>query len=197
MGRRSTDGTLAQQRDALRSRGHRKVKAVVANDSLPDFERQLKQQMLCYLKAGGFSNAYCAEAFDVSRATIDRWLADEELNLRAQIAEISANYIAAGVTMMQSYLIEIVEGLMDVFRTTEDENVAVKIGFEMLDRLGVSKVNKSESAVAATLKQQSEVDIVDKTGLLELVKKAPPNVQQAMAQRSEELLALAQEHGDA
>jgi transcriptional regulator with XRE-family HTH domain len=197
MARRSTAGTLAQQRETLKRRGHKKVKTVTSHEALPDFERRLKQQMLAHLKAGGFSTTYCADALGVSKATIDRWLADEDLALRKDIEEISANYIAAGVTLMQGYLIEIVESLMDVFRTTEDEQLAVKIGLEILDRLGVSKVNKSESVTAATLRQQSEVDIVDKTGILETVRNAPPNVQARMAEHAESLLAMAQEHADA
>ena len=191
---RSSNGTLEKQREALKRRGHRKVKVVSAEETLPDFERHLKQQMVCYLKAGGFSTAYCADALDVGKATIERWLADDKLKMREQVAKIQADYISAGVTLIQSYLIEIVESLMDIFRTTPDEQLAVKIGLEMLDRLGVSKVNKSESVTAATLKQQSEVDIVDKTGILETMRKAPPEVQQAMAKRAEELVAMAQEH---
>lgn len=198
MARKNTAGTIEQQRETIRrrSRGKARVSEVKSDVKLDDFERTLKQQMLCYLKAGGFSNTYCKDALGVARSTIGAWLDDESLGLREKIAKHHAEMIAAGVTMMQSYLVEIVEGLMQIFRESEDEKLAKEIGFEMLDRLGVTKVNKSESVTANTIKQTHEVDIVDKTGLVGMAKNAPPHVQAAMAERAAELLALASEHAE-
>lgn len=192
---RST-GTLEQQRERLKKRGHRKVRSISGDAALPDFERQLKQRVFVYLKAGGFSNTYCADALGISTTTVDSWLADEELKLKAEIAKVSADYIEAGVTMIQSYILEIVESLMDIFRTTEDEKLAKEIGFEMLSLVGIVKANKSESVSTRTIKQQHEVDVIDKTGLVAIAKNAPPEVQAAMARQVEELVAIAQEHAE-
>lgn len=198
MARKNGAGTLDEQRESIRrrGRGRARVKEVRAGVTLEDFERTLKQQMLCYLKAAGFSNTYCKDALGVARSTIQEWLDDESLHLRDKISKISADMISAGVTMMQTYLVEIIEGLMQIFRETEDEKIAKEIGFEILDRLGISKVNKSEAVSANLIRKKSEVDITDKTGLVAMAKNAPPHVQAAMAERAAELVALAEEHAE-
>jgi hypothetical protein len=86
------------------------------------------------------------------------------------------------------------EGLMEIFRTTEDEKIAKEIGFEFLDRFGITKVNKSASVVESTNVQR--VEITDTTGLLKQAENAPPHVQAEMAAAMDKLLALGSEYGD-
>lgn len=177
-----------------RRRGRARSREVVSNESLDDFERRLKQEFLCYLKAGGFSHSYCADALGIARSTVTSWLDDEELNLRAKIEKTREQMTVAGVELIQSYLIEIIEVEMTLMRETDDEGLASKIGFELLDRIGIAKINKSESVTAATLREQREVDITDKTGLLALAKGAPPHVQAKMAEAAADLVGMMQEH---
>lgn len=192
---RKNAGTLAEQRDEIKrkyKRGRRTdAKVVRADTDLDDFEREIKQTLCCYFKAQDFSYSYMAEALEVSPHTVKKWFADNEW-MREKVIEIRADLVGGAVKYMKTYVLEIIEGLMHIFRTTDSESIAKEIGFEMLDRLGISKVNKSESAVAKTLRE--EHDITDKTGLLALAKNAPPHVQAAMAQRMEEILALGSEY---
>lgn len=187
-------GTLEQQRESVIRRGRAANKEITADASLVDVERRMKQETLVLLKAAGFSHTYCADALGVARSTITAWLADEDLNLSDKIEKTHEKMIASTVKLMQSYSLEIVQMLMDIARTTDNEERAVKIGFEILDRLGLAKVNKSESISAATVREEREVNIVDRTGILEVAKHAPPEVQAALASRVEDLIALASEH---
>lgn len=197
MARKKGTGTLEEQRqDIIRAvRRGRRVRTVKSDGSLQEYERAAKQQMLCYLKASSFSNKYCADALEVAPSTIQAWMDDPSLKLRDQIAQISANMTAAGVALIQSYQIELIEGLMQIFRETDDEKLAKEIAFELLDRIGITKVNKSESVVSGQINQTRRVEITDTSGIAEIAKKAPPEVQAAMAEQASRLLALAQEHG--
>jgi hypothetical protein len=186
-------GTLDQQRERFErryKRGNRRFSEVRSPDAMEDFERLLKQTQLCYLKAQGLSHRYCADALGVSTTTITEWLADEKLNLRKTIQDLQANMLDSAMTFVEQSLIEIADGLLEIFRTTEDEKLAKEIGFEFFDRFGFTKVNKSESVV----RNRQQVDITDKTGIADIARKAPPNVQQALAQKASEIVALASEH---
>lgn len=186
-------GTLESQRanfERRYKRGHRKFNTVTAPEKLEDFERLLKQRHLCYLKAQGLSHAYCADALGVSTTTITNWLADEKLKLKDSVAEIQKDMLGSAMVFVEQSLIEIADGMLEIWRTTANEELAVKIGFEFFDRFGFTKVSRSESIV----KNRQTVDITDKTGLLDLARSAPPNVQQEMAKKASDLLALASEH---
>jgi hypothetical protein len=192
-------GTLAQQRSAFEQRylrGRRGKQEITSPALMTEFDRLLKQERLCFLKASDFSHTYCADALGVSRSTITEWLADEQLKLGERIAEISASMTQSAVAYIESCLVEIADALMEIFRTTTDEKLAKEIGFEMMDRMGLSKVNKSESIVSGTVKQKKQVELTDSTGVVELARGAPPEVLQQMAQHMESLVALAQEHGE-
>lgn len=194
MPRKNSAGTLDDQRVNIRARGRKRLVEKVAGETLSEFERNLKQEMLCYLVAAGMSRTYCADALGVARSTITGWLDDDELKLRERAAALNDNMLKAGVNMIQTYVLEIIEALMDIFRTTQDEAVAVKIGFEMLDRLGISKIQKVEANRRVT--QTHEVEFSDKRGVISAVKNAPPEVQSAMAEMAERMVAIAQEHGE-
>lgn len=194
---RKTDGTLDQQRARIRAeykRGRIQGREITGDASLSEVERQIKQEICCYLKAQDFSYAYMADALGVSRSTVKNWFSDSKLGLPVKVAKIRADFVSGALKLMKTYAIEIIETQMQIMRTTDDEALAVKIGFELLDRLGISKVSKSESISAQTLRNESEIDIVDRTGLLALAQKAPPHVQAKMAEQMEDMLSLAREH---
>lgn len=196
---RKSSGTLEEQRNRIKreyKRGSRNYggTTVATNASLDETERYIKQEICCYLKAQDFSYTYMADALGVHKNTIRGWFADPELNLMGRVVEIREDLINGAIKYMKTYLIEIIETLMETMRTTNDEKIVVQIGLELLDRMGISKVNKSESATAKTVRQESAFEITDKTGLLERAKHAPPHVQAKMAEAAENLISLATEH---
>lgn len=197
MARKDGAGTLEDQREALRkkaSRGRTRNKALTSPESMEEFERRAKQEMLCYFKASDFSHTYCADALGVSRSTITAWLDDDELALRPKIEKLRKDMTTAAVMLVQTYAVEIVEMQMQIIRETDDEKLASEIGFKLLDRIGIAPVNKSESITAKTITQKDEVEITDRTGLLERTRGAPPEVQARLAAMTEDMLSLAREH---
>jgi hypothetical protein len=84
---------------------------------------------------------------------------------------------------------------MEIVRSTDDDKVAIQAGCELLDRIGLTKVTRSES-IGATI-NRNEVDITDTTGLVDYLKDAPPELAQRAAQQMEDLLAMVKEGSQA
>jgi hypothetical protein len=200
---RKQPSSIAEQRELIRAtykRSHKRgvrenVSEVIGDAALADVDRFIKQEIACYLKAQDFSYSYIGDAVGVSSSTVKRWFADEELALSARVAVIREDLVSGAIKLLKTYAIELIEGLMQIWRDTEDDELAMKLGLELLDRLGISKVNKSESKTAATLREEREVSITDRTGLLEAVGNMPPHVQSKMAEAMEQVTALAEEYG--
>lgn len=169
-------------------RGTRMQKVLRGENQLSATEKIVKIELACYLKAQDYSWNYISDSLGVSRDTLKRWWADEDLGMVARVAEISEDIVQGAIKLLKSYAIEIIEELMVLFRTTDDEALAAKIGFELLDRLGLAKVNKSESVVAST--NRDEVAITDPDGLLEKMRDMSPEAASAAAAKLEEAFAM-------
>jgi hypothetical protein len=122
---------------------------------------------------------------------VKAWFEDQAM--RNHVAEIQTYMLDGAVKLLRSYAIELVEMLVEIARTADDK-VALAAITEGLDRMGMSKVNKSESVTAQTLTER--VEITDTTGIIEKLKDAPPEVQQAAAESMERLMSLAAEFSD-
>jgi hypothetical protein len=171
--------------------GTKKHRELVNWNSLTEAEKWLMQERACLLKAAGFSYTYIAEAVASTRGVVKGWF--EQPAMQTRVAEFQKDFIDGAVKLVKTYAIEIFEMLMDIARDgTIDPKVRIQAMTELLDRMGLAKVNKSESAVT----KKSEVDITDKTGLMAAMTDAPPEVQQEMAAKLEEAFALAAEHTD-
>lgn len=193
---RKPAATLDEQRDDLKRRykhGPRAKRVIVNFDSLDETEKAVKLEAACFLKAAGYPHSYIGEALGTTRGVVSNWF-HEIPEMRVRVSEIQADYIDGAVKLLRTYAIELIEMLVNIARTSDDDKVRINAITEALDRMGLAKVNKSESAASVT--QKSEVDITDKTGLVESLKDAPPEVQQQAAKHMEELLALSAEHTD-
>lgn len=187
--------TLDAQRANIKKQYRRGAKAerrIVGVESLSDVELAVAKTKACYLKAADFSYTYIGEALSVSKNVVKEWFKDPLMH--EEVAKIQADYVDGAVKLLKTYAVELVEIVVEIARWSEDEGIALKAALEGLDRIGLAKVNKSESAVAKT--NRTEVDIVDKNGIVESLRDAPPDVQVKVAQKMEELLALTAEHTD-
>jgi hypothetical protein len=192
---RKTGATLEEQRANIRKRykhGTRARKRLVNVESLTDVERAAKKEAACYLKAADYSFSYIADALGLSSSGVRKWFEDE--GMRVKVAQIQADYVDGAVKLLKTYAIELIEMLVEIARSDVDAKTRITAITEALDRMGMSKVNKSQSAVVST--ERTEVDLTDKTGLLEAMRDAPPEIQQEMARKMDEMMALAGEHTD-
>lgn len=192
---RKTGTTLEEQRARLRkdyTRGSRVNLGVTADAKLDDQDRAYKKDLAAVLHVVGFTHVYIADAVGVSSHTITSWFAEPDV--RERIALLRTDVLSNGVKLAQTYIGDLLEMLYEIAMNDEDPDRRMKAAHDLLDRVGLTKINKSESASAISLREQREIDITDKTGLVELAKNAPPEVQAAMAENAERIIALAQEH---
>ena len=192
---RKTGVTLDEQRREIKRRykkhGTRAEKRIVSVESMTETERAVKKEAACFLKAADYSYTYIANALGISKSAVRKWF-DEDAEMRKRVVAIQKDYVDGAVAMLKTYAIELIEMLVEIARSDIDPKVRIQAITEALDRMGLSKVNKSESAVT----KHTEVDLTDKSGLVEAMKDAPPAVQQEMARKLEEIQALASEHTD-
>jgi len=182
--------TLEQQRQDLKKtyrRGRRQEKRVSSLTDLSEIEIATKKEAACFLKAADYSYTYIGDSLGTTKSIIKNWFAEPAMV--ARVAEIQTDFIDGAINLVKTYAIELVEMLVEIARTTTDEKVAIQAITEVLDRIGLAKVNKSESA--ATIKTKTEVDITDTHGVLAAMKDASPERQQEVAQRMQEALDLA------
>lgn len=171
--------------------GARASRGMTSFSSLSEMEQAIKKEGACFLKAADFSNNYIGDALGVTKGTVKGWW--EEPAMRSRVEEIQADFIDGAVKLLKTYAIELVEMLVDIARDgLVDPKVRIQAITEALDRMGMSKVNKSESAVT----KKNEIDITDRTGLLAKMETASPEAQQAMAAKLDEAFAIAAEHTD-
>jgi len=185
--------SLQEQRTDIRQRyrrGKKQENTVRGEDALTEAERIVKTEIVCHLKAMDYGHAYIARAVGVSASTVTRWLQDPAAAKR--VVEISNDFVQGAVQYLKTYAIELIEMLVELARTTEDDKVALAAITEALDRIGISKVNKSESISAVT--NREELELTDKSGLVDALKGAPPEVQAKAAEKLGEFLALTSEH---
>lgn len=190
---RKRAASLQEQRTDIRKRyrrGKKVERTLRGEDTLSQTERAVKLEIVCHLKAMDFGHKYIAEAVSVSPTTINRWLSDAAAQER--VMEICDDFVAGAVKYLKTYAIELIEMLMELARVTEDDRVALQAITEALDRIGITKVNKSESVSAQTIRE--EIDLTDKAGLVNALRNAPPEVQAKAAEKMEELLAITAEH---
>lgn len=185
--------SLFEATTARNNRRRGRQRQLTGERALTDTERIVKRQMFCFLKAQDFTYSYIGAKLGLTQDVLKKW-AQEDV-IRAEIAVICEDFVAGAISYARSYAIEMLEMLSEIARTTDDDATAIKAITEFLDRIGLAKVNKSESVSAQTIREQREVDLVDKSGLLEaLSENAPPEVLQQVASQLDNVFSVVAEH---
>lgn len=192
---RKAAGTLEQQRNKIKAtykRGRHVERRIVNTDALTEIELATKKEAACFLKAADYSYNYIADALNTTHSIVKGWFA--EPSMAARVGEIQTDFVDGATKLLKTYAVELIEMLVEIARTTADDKIAIQAITEALDRMGLGKVSVSKSE--SINRNVDEIDITDTTGLLAAMKDAPPEVQQQMALKMEEAMALAAEHTD-
>jgi hypothetical protein len=190
--------TVAEARNEMKARyrrGSKRTRKATSEQNLSEFDRALKRELACHYKASSFSYTYIADALGLTRDIVKKWFQEPEMQERA--AKLVDDMVSAAVKFGQTHAFEMMEMLAEIARTTADDRVAIQAITEYLDRIGLTKVNKSESKSASTIREEHEVNLVDKSGIIEaLAENAPPEVLQRAATLMDELFSITAEHTD-
>jgi predicted transcriptional regulator len=185
---------VIEARDAQRRkivRGPRTTSVAQSETKLADFEREVKREMACHFKASDYTYNEIARRLGLGVNTIKKWFQEEEMQKRC--AEIVKDMVGSTMNYARLNAFEMLDIIADVARTAEDDKTAITAACEYLDRIGMTKINKSESLSTQTVKNQHE--IVDRTGLLDaLSENAPPEVLHEVAEKLDQAFSLVAEH---
>lgn len=190
--------TVLEARNDLKARyrrGTKTTRKLTSEANLTEFDRAIKRELACHYKASSFSYNYIADALGVTRDIVKKWFMEPDMQERS--AKLVEDMVGAAVKFGQTHAFEMMEMLAEIARTTHDDRVAIQAITEYLDRIGLTKVNKSESVSAATVREERDVNLVDKSGIIEaLAESAPPEVLQRAATLMDELFSITAEHTD-
>ena len=182
-GRRTPeDRAELQQKSVKRIRRKYKV-ALNKKKVYSPGEREHLIDMVIVLKLGGYSNNQIGSSVGISRGQVKEIL--EEPKTAERILDLRQNLPGAAFDLLHGYSIEAVQAIADVMRSTEDDALILKAAAEILDRVGIGKVSKSEREIHNL--NENKLTVGAEEGLLDSLRELPPDRQEEAAQMIEQL----------
>lgn len=172
------------QRD-LRKKLNRELTNKKATKRLPG-EENFKKNMAIFLKIGvpGISYGDIGARIGETKTTVKKWFTDDP-HVREQYEYIQANLKDGALELLQFYAIEAIETLVLLMRFGS-EKIMKESAVEILDRIGIAKLTKTESDI----KNTREHKWADQTDLIEEIRALPPEKQEEAIAGMEKLQAL-------
>lgn len=146
----------------------RKVAKVNTEDELTKAELEWCKAYAVVLKTVNYSNRYISDTIRVRTGLVKEWLDQPEAQER--MAVIQQDLVSGAIDHLKNSAIDLAEMLIELARSTSDDAVKLKAILAGLDRVGMAAVNKSESSVTKTERQEHDlsVDFFDKLESLPL-----------------------------
>jgi hypothetical protein len=132
------------------------------------------------LKLAGYSRSQMAKVIGVSRGQIREFLELPEVEER--LVTLRQALPQAALNLLQGYMIEAVQAIVDVMRRTDDDRYILQAAGEILDRAGLPKASRQERHVV-----QEEKTVITDDGIVDALREASPEVQEQAAQLIEQL----------
>jgi hypothetical protein len=139
--------------------------------------------MVLVMKLAGYTNTQMAKAIGIGRNQVKEILDDPKVT--EKLVLLRASLPSAALDLLEGYMIEAVQTIVDVMRTAEDNAIVLKAASEVLDRAGLPKASKQERHNV----NEDQITVTD-DGLVEKLREASPEVQEEAAQLVERLEAL-------
>ena len=124
-----------------------------------------------------------ARIIGISRDQVAEML--QEPGVMEMIVTLRQEIPEAALDLMEAYMIEAVQAIVDVMRVSEDDAVVLKAASEILDRTGLPKTTKQERH-----QTNEERTTITDDGIVEALREASPEVQEAAATLIEQLEGL-------
>lgn len=176
---------------SVRRRNSRKVN--IRRKLLPG-ERVHVEEQVAVLRISGYNNTQIAKVTGISRGQVGEIL--QEAHVIELVNEMRLVLTKAAQNLLEHSLVEAVQALVNILRTSKDEQNVIKAAGEILDRGGLPKLSRQE--------QRREIE--NKTtftddGIVDLIRQLPPEQQEEAAQMIEGLQkfltnAIEGENGD-
>ena len=138
--------------------------------------------MVIVLSLGGFSRTQMAKTIGISKGQVKEALEIPEVAER--LIELRSRLPQAALDLLHSYLIEAVQAIVDVLRTSTRDEMILKAAGEILDRGGVSKASRSEQDIH---KVEETKTTFSSDAMVDAIRQLPPEKQEEAAQMIEDL----------
>lgn len=159
----------------------RKSAKVTNLDDLTNAELHYSQAYAAALKATGHSWRYISDTINIQTSLVKAWADDE--TWQAMVAKVASDIVEGGVENLRRASLDLTEMLLDLARRTTDDGVKLRAIESGLDRVGIAKVNKSESIV----RKRDETEHSLSADLVEKMEGLPLTTQQRLAELAIEM----------
>jgi len=151
-------------------------------------EKKYIEQMVLVLHLARYSNRQISQICGIAYAKVGEILELPEVN--ETLIGLRQSLPQAALDLLQNYMIEAVQAIVDVMRTTGDDKLVLAAAADILDRAGIPKSTKTSSHKVT----EEKLTITD-DGIVEKLRQAPVEVQEEAAQIIEKLESLLAETG--
>ena len=155
------------------------------------------QDLVVPLKIAGYTRTQMSLILGVSKGQLGEIINDPKMQKR--IDEVVAALPKAALVMMEAYLIEGVQAVVDVMRSSPKDEMVLKAAAELFDRAGLPKLTRAESkndtTQANTFGQDDSSILTQFQGLPEDVQNKAADLKDMFENGLREILAEAQGQG--
>lgn len=169
----------AKERETIKVKRKYKKNTALTRKFLPG-EREHVIDMAIVLRVAGYERQQIARVLNIGMTQVNELLADPEVS--EKLVALRAALPAAALDLMQDYMIEAVQTLVDIMRSSDDDKIVLQAAGEILDRAGLGKASRQERH---QINEQRTVLTDD--GILEQLRTASPEIQEQAAQVIEQL----------
>lgn len=138
------------------------------------------QNMVAVLHIAHYPKVQIARIIGISKQQVTEFLEDPAVS--EMIVTLRDGLPGAALELMEGYMIEAVQAIVDVMRVSQDDAVVLRAASEILDRTGLGKVSKQERH-----QTNEELTTISDDGLLEKLRELSPEMQEEAAQMIEGL----------
>jgi len=171
-----------KKRELSRVRRRYKVDVTKRRKFLPGEEAHLAD-MVIVLRLAGYTPTQIASTIGISRGQTRELLKRPDVG--EKLALLREKLPQAALELLQGYMIEAVQALVYVLRTSSDSKYIIQAAGDILDRAGLPKASKQERHTVS----EERTTITD-DGIVERLRQASPEIQEEAAQLIERLEVL-------
>ena len=172
-------GVAKVERQQIR---RRYKKSITRRRKIRPGQRELVVDTVLILKLVNYSNIQIGKIVGISNSQVGEIL--NEPNTAERFVKLKQTISQAAYELLQTYLVEAVQTVVDVMRTSDDDAIVLKAAAEVFDRSGLPKQSRSDSTVHKT--EEKRTTLTD-DGFLDAMRTLPPEKQEQAAQMIEQV----------
>lgn len=183
------NGTATTKRKAILRVRKGYKRDITKNTKFAPGEAALVKDMAVVLRLANYTYKQIAQIIGVSETQARNYLAEPQVAER--LLMLRDRLPQAALDLLQSYMIEAVQAVVDVMRRTEDDALVLKAAAEIFDRAGLPKASRTESKVER--EETARHTFMPGEGFEQAFANATPEIQEKAAQLEENFMRLLEE----